>query len=124
MPAPNRSSKSFETTDICTPYVNSAMLPEFLGRVVRMAVRVQQLLGDRAIVEASDGGQVEVALHTAPEVHMSDTYVELVVRVNSAERVSLLTEYNLGEHIDLGVVDKTIRYVHDERFKHLFMPIS
>ena len=43
MPAPSRSSKSFETKDVCTPYVNSAMLPAFLGKAVKMVVRVQQV---------------------------------------------------------------------------------
>ncbi|KAG8791464.1 hypothetical protein FRC17_008749 [Serendipita sp. 399] len=92
------------------PRVNGKYLPNYISRVVRAIAKVVRLNGDRAIVQLSDGAQVEVIL--SPDSHISDPYVELVARVNSKDELRMYTGINLGDNVDMDAVNHTIELMH------------
>ncbi|KAF9234264.1 hypothetical protein BU15DRAFT_52826 [Melanogaster broomeanus] len=49
-------------SELQSPRVNAARLPSFVGRIVRLPCKVINFQAGGALVEASDGGQVEVRL--------------------------------------------------------------
>jgi replication factor A3 len=45
-----------------TPRVNSARLANYQSRTVRLPCKILEVRSDTALVEASDGGQVQIEL--------------------------------------------------------------
>ncbi|EJD39572.1 replication factor A protein 3 [Auricularia subglabra TFB-10046 SS5] len=105
-------------SELVTPRINSSMLEAYVGRKVKLVGRAPKSSSETALIQCSDGGQVEGRL-VMPFVKM-DTYVEIVCTVESAQNVSIFSLYNMGDDIALDKIDKTIVYAHDPRFKHLF----
>ncbi|KAF8817062.1 replication factor A protein 3 [Phlegmacium glaucopus] len=108
------SEESFDRDRDLSTRVNAARLPEYIGRHVRLACKVLKLNGDRATVEASDGGQVNVKLSAAANI--VDSYVEVVGRVVDATTVQMHVCINLGDNLDMKLVNDTIELIHDPRF--------
>jgi len=98
--------------------VNAARLPEYIGQHVRLAGKVLKMNENRATVQASDGGQVNVQLSTASLANTAnmDSYVEVVGRVVDANTMNMLAFINLGDDLDMKVVNDTIELIHDPRF--------
>ncbi|KAG8759950.1 hypothetical protein FRC14_004503 [Serendipita sp. 396] len=92
------------------PRINGKHLPKYVSQTVRVVAKVIRLQGERAIVEMSDGAQIEVIL--SPDSHMSDQYVELVARVNSTSELRMYAVINLGDNLDMAAVNHTIELMH------------
>ncbi|CAA7264300.1 unnamed protein product [Cyclocybe aegerita] len=88
-----------------SPRVNSARLANFVG---------QEIDGSRVTVEASDGGQVNV--QALPNTDISETYIEVVGRVQDASTIQMHACINLGANLDMKLVNDTIELIHDPRF--------
>jgi len=98
--------------------VNAARLSEYIGRHVRLACKVLKMNENRATVQASDGGQVNLQLSTISlkKTANMDSYVEVVGRVIDANTMQMLAFLNLGDDLDMKLVNDTIELIHDPRF--------
>ncbi|KZT25695.1 replication factor A protein 3 [Neolentinus lepideus HHB14362 ss-1] len=94
--------------------VNGKRLAEYVGRTVRLVCKVLQFKGDSALVETSDKMQVEVRL--SKDARVTDTYVEVVGKVNDATTVTMMACINMGSDLDMELVDFTIETINDPRF--------
>ncbi|KAK9895559.1 replication factor A protein 3 [Cystobasidium minutum MCA 4210] len=90
-----------------TPRVNSAMLSQLQGRTVRLTGKVVRLEGDTAILECSDNGNVTVKLNR--DSNFADAYVEVICKVTGDTTVSELTSYNLGDNLDMKLVEAVVQ---------------
>ncbi|KAL7416412.1 replication factor A protein 3-domain-containing protein [Mrakia frigida] len=102
-PFPSRPSPLYSTMSVVTQRVNSAMLGDFRGKTVRLTAKVVKLNGDTAIVEASDKGQVD--LHLNRDAHLSETYVEVIGKVQEDLSIKVLWSIDMGSDLDMSVVD-------------------
>ncbi|TXT06076.1 hypothetical protein VHUM_03549 [Vanrija humicola] len=93
--------------------VNSKHLSEHRGQVVRLTAKVIRLVGDTATVEASDGGEVS-ASHTQ-DMHIEDTYVEIIGNVKEDLSIRALTSINLGNTLDMSAVNAVVEYTHSSK---------
>ncbi|KIJ61645.1 hypothetical protein HYDPIDRAFT_96413 [Hydnomerulius pinastri MD-312] len=75
-----------------SPRVNAARLPSFVGRTVRLPCKVINVKGG-ALVEACDGGQVEVRLTDSQE--LAGTYVEIIGQVVSESCIKFMLGLSL-----------------------------
>ncbi|KZV93012.1 hypothetical protein EXIGLDRAFT_717665 [Exidia glandulosa HHB12029] len=115
------STTTTESTGITAPEVSSAQLGSYVGRTVSLTVKILQLLGDRAIIEACDGGQLEVSLRSCPDVHLSNPYAYIKCHVNGPNAVTLLSAKDLGNlNFPVGLVDEMVKMTHEPRFKEYF----
>ncbi|PVF93191.1 replication factor A protein 3 [Serendipita vermifera] len=97
--------------ELKSPRVNAARMPNYIGQSVSVVAKVIKLTGNSvAIVELSDGGQIEVRL--SADSHMRDSYVEIIGRVENANTLKMQTVLNLGDKIDMAVVNHTIELMH------------
>ncbi|PPQ79715.1 hypothetical protein CVT25_003284 [Psilocybe cyanescens] len=95
--------------------VNSARLPQFTGKSVRLACKVLTLDANRMTVEASDGGQVTV-VQIPPNTNISDPYVEVIGKATNPTTIQMYACVNLGQDLDMKLVNDTIELIHDNRF--------
>ncbi|CAL1699290.1 unnamed protein product [Somion occarium] len=103
--------------EIVSPRVNSARLADHVGQHVRLTCKVLRLTGSAAIVEASDGGQVEVRVPISP---IKDVYIEVVGQVVEPGVVKLLNCINLGDTLDMNIVDFVVEKWHSPQFSSMF----
>jgi replication factor A3 len=110
-------SESSEDKNLSTR-VNAARLSEYIGRHVRLACKVLKLNENRATVQASDGGQVNVQLSaiSLEKTANMDSNIEVVGRVVDANTVNMLAFMNLGDDLDMKLVNDTVELIHDQRF--------
>jgi len=95
--------------------VNSALLPRFTGKNVRLACRPIKFMGDSATVAASDGGEVTVTLRS--DTHMApDTFYEVLGMVVNPTTIKTYRCTSMGTNIDMKLVDDSIKLMHDPRF--------
>ncbi|KAK7681367.1 hypothetical protein QCA50_015458 [Cerrena zonata] len=107
-------------SDITSPRVNSARLADHVGRHVRLAGKVLKVAGDAAIVEASDGGNVEVKILGSQAATIKDQYVEIVGQVTEPGVVKMLNCINLGDKLDMAIVDFVVEKWHSPQFSSMF----
>ncbi|KAF8316084.1 replication factor A protein 3 [Clavulina sp. PMI_390] len=81
-----------------TARVNGAMLPKFIGKTLDAP--------NEAVVEAADGGQVKLKLNAS--ISITTNYVEVIGTVQDASLIKVLHASNLGDGIDLTVVNGLI----------------
>jgi len=93
-----------------SPRVNSALLPKYIGRTVRLTCKVIKLQGDNAIVQAADGGQVTVKL--LRDSNITDTFVDIIGKVVDEHTLRMLQVNNWGSDIDLELVNQTVEQLH------------
>ncbi|KAF9010191.1 replication factor A protein 3 [Cyathus striatus] len=106
-----------------SPRVNSAKLPQFVGKTVRLTCKVLRFSADTATVLACDGG--EVIVHLPRDSPALDTFVEVVGNVLDATTIKMLSCINMGQDIDLKLVNDTVELIHDPRFySRMFQPAS
>lgn len=106
--------------DLSSPRVNSARLPAFMGRTVRLPCKVLKFQGTSAIVEACDGGQVEIRLN--PSNELSATFVEIIGQVVGESAIKFLFGINLDsdKELDMKLVNDVVELTFDPRFKKMF----
>ncbi|CUA73722.1 hypothetical protein RSOLAG22IIIB_01237 [Rhizoctonia solani] len=92
------------------PRINSARMSEYIGRHVRLTCKIIKSQGDNIMVQASDGGQVEVKLTAGRTVN--DNYVEILGKVVDANRMVASEVFPHGDNIDLEVVNELVELMH------------
>ncbi|KAF9652318.1 hypothetical protein BDM02DRAFT_3183710 [Thelephora ganbajun] len=75
-----------------TPRVNGARMNDYIGRPVRLICKVTKIVGNTAIVEASDGATIE----GAPTI---EDYAEIVGTVTTASKIKMMTCINMGREL-------------------------
>ncbi|THG94840.1 hypothetical protein EW026_g6706 [Hermanssonia centrifuga] len=82
-----------------SPRVNSARLPDFVGRSVRLVGKVIDINKNEMIVQASDFGKVKVKLsNNSSEV--TSSYIEIIGTVLDVDTMIMSVCIDMGE--DLG----------------------
>jgi len=97
--------------------VNSALLPKFIGKNVRLACKPVKFMGDTATVAASDEGEVTVTLRS--DTHMApDKFYEIIGNVVNSTTIKTYrcTLMGTDDDIDMKLVDDSIQLMHDPRF--------
>ncbi|KAG8732917.1 hypothetical protein FRC12_019042 [Ceratobasidium sp. 428] len=92
------------------PRINSARMSQYVGRHVRLTCKVIKTQGDNIIVQASDGGQVEVKLAAGQMAR--DTYVEILGKVIDSSHLVASQVFQQGDSLDLEVVDQLVELMH------------
>ncbi|KAJ7461849.1 replication factor A protein 3 [Mycena galericulata] len=102
--------------------VNSALLPRFTGKNVRLTCRPVKFVGNTVTVVASDGGEVTVTL--LPNVNMEpEMYCEVVGSVVDPTTIKVYKCIPMGSDLDMKLVDDTVKLIHDPRFySKMFVP--
>ncbi|OAX42624.1 hypothetical protein K503DRAFT_853850 [Rhizopogon vinicolor AM-OR11-026] len=99
--------------------VNAGRLAGLTGDTVRLPCKVLRLSDDSAIVEASDGGQVEIQ---RKNVDVTGTYVEVVGTVVDASLIKALATIPLDSdgELDMTLVNDVIELTFESRFDKIF----
>ncbi|KAJ7774814.1 replication factor A protein 3 [Mycena metata] len=101
-------------TPLVSMRVNSSLLPRFVGKTVRLTCRPIKLTAAGWTVQASDGGEVTVTLLS--DQLTTDTYFEVIGSVASGTSIKMFRSMNLGNELDMTLVNDTINLMHDPRF--------
>ncbi|OCH85761.1 replication factor A protein 3 [Obba rivulosa] len=101
-----------------TPRVNSAILNNYIGRSVRLTCKTLRVNPDVALVEASDGGQITVRM--LPDAVMPSQFVEIICQVQDPSTVKMQACINLGDKLDMKLVNDVVELSHDSRFTNMF----
>ncbi|KZT04510.1 replication factor A protein 3 [Laetiporus sulphureus 93-53] len=108
-----------------SPRVNAARMQSYIGRIVRLMGRVvragPEIPGQEptAILEASDKGEVVVILNSmsdSPSTTINSAYVEIVGSVQDERTIKMMTCINLGNELDMDLVNDVVELWHDPRF--------
>ncbi|KAJ7128218.1 replication factor A protein 3 [Mycena crocata] len=95
--------------------VNSALLPRYTGKNVRLLCRPLKFMGETATVAASDGGEVTVTLRS--NTHMAPgEYYEVIGSVVNPTTIKMYGCLAMGPSLDMKLVDDTVKLIHDSRF--------
>ncbi|TEB30171.1 hypothetical protein FA13DRAFT_1859047 [Coprinellus micaceus] len=98
-----------------SPRVNSAMLPNWIGKTVRLTCKVVKFSDEtHMVVEAADGGQVTVEVLKDPGIDV--TFIEVIGKVVSGTEVKMQGCIKMGSDLDMNLVNDTITLIHDPRF--------
>jgi len=103
-----------------TPRVNGARMSDYKGRTVRLICKVTKIVGNTAMVEASDGANIEVALALGgPTI---EDYAEIVGTVVSANKIKMLACVNMGQELDMGLANDLVELIHgpQQEIKDMF----
>ncbi|KAI8969783.1 replication factor A protein 3 [Trametes punicea] len=101
-----------------SPRVNKAMMARFKGQTVRLIGKVRSLRDDIAIVESSDGGEVEVKV---PKSFQADsTYVEIIGQVADERTIKMMGHIPLGDNVDMKLANDVVQVWHDPKFEKVF----
>ncbi|KAG0206116.1 hypothetical protein BGX28_002369 [Mortierella sp. GBA30] len=90
-----------------TPRVNSAMLSQYVGQPVRFVGKIIEQNGTRAVMAASDKGQVHV--HMTELSQYGTQYVEVIGTVNGDFSISEMASTNFGNDFDLDTYNETVK---------------
>jgi len=102
-----------------TPRVNSALLGGYIGRTVRLACKVIRVTQTGStMVEACDGGQVEIKHSTSND--MTSTYVEVIGTVEDENHIKYLACVNFGSDLDFKLVNDCVELMHDPKHSEIF----
>ncbi|KAJ8594501.1 replication factor A protein 3 [Rhizopogon salebrosus TDB-379] len=99
--------------------VNAGRLASLTGNTVRLPCKVLRLSDDTAIVEASDGGQVEIQ---RKNIEVTGTYIEVVGTVVNASSIKALAAIPLDSdgELDMKLVNDVIELTFESRFDKIF----
>ncbi|KAF9055212.1 hypothetical protein BDZ89DRAFT_938519 [Hymenopellis radicata] len=96
------------------PRVNSALMQQFVGQIVRLPCKIKTVCTSALTVEASDGGEVIVKLAVGEQV--TETFYEIIGKVTEPGRMNMLIAIHMPGDIDMTIIDKVIGLIHDPRF--------
>ncbi|EGG12222.1 uncharacterized protein MELLADRAFT_70702 [Melampsora larici-populina 98AG31] len=100
--------------DAPTPRINSSMLPNYIGRVVRISGKLISLQTE-AVIESTDGGQITVIV--APNSLIgSDTFLEIIGKVESDNTIREMDTCNFGENYDLQLAQAVVEITNNPMF--------
>ncbi|KAK1925038.1 replication factor A protein 3 [Papiliotrema laurentii] len=95
------------------PRINSRLLNKYQGQTVRLTAKVVNVNGDTATVEASDGGQIGV--HLSREMHLSDTFVEIIGTVKDDLTIKAFLGFNMGNSLDMKAVNAVVELAQSHK---------
>ncbi|TFK19143.1 hypothetical protein FA15DRAFT_674703 [Coprinopsis marcescibilis] len=104
-----------------SPHVNSALLPHWVGKTVRLTCKTIKFNDNGSLtVAAADGGQVSVRV-TQPSALQDDpalasSYLEIVGKVVDASTIQMLGCVAMGSDLDMKLINDTISIIHDDRY--------
>ncbi|KAF4618436.1 hypothetical protein D9613_009868 [Agrocybe pediades] len=104
---------------VASTRVNSRRLADYVGQMVRLPCKVLKFEAEGVIVEAADGGQVTVTTPMDPATKIPNElsqYVEIVGKVENASKIKTRGCINMGDDLDMKLVNDTIELIHDARF--------
>ncbi|KAN0084211.1 Replication factor A protein 3 [Tylopilus felleus] len=103
-----------------SPRVNAARLPNFVGRIVRLPCKVLSRHADGALVQACDGGQVNITMTEHDQ--LVGTFVEIIGKVVDDSTIKVLRGLNLDsdKELDMTLVNDVVELTFDPRFTKLF----
>ncbi|KAJ7155977.1 hypothetical protein C8R43DRAFT_1065592 [Mycena crocata] len=101
-------------TDGSWTRVNSTLLQRFVGKTVKLTCRPIKLTAGGWIVQASDGGEINVTL--LPDLLSPNAFFEITGNVGNATTIKMYHANNLGSDIDMTLVNDAIVLMHDNRF--------
>ncbi|TBU27013.1 replication factor A protein 3 [Dichomitus squalens] len=101
-----------------SPRVNKTLMAKYSGQTVRLIAKLISLKDDTAIVETSDGGQVEVKL--LRNFSHGSTYLEVIGQVQDERTIKMVGCVSLGDDVDMKLVDQIVQIWHDPRFAKVF----
>jgi len=99
-----------------TPRVNSALLKQNAGVIVRITGKILQHQGSQVILEASDHGQVNV--HLSGDSQLSSQFVEVIGRVNQDGSIQEFSSIDLSADFDLNAYNKFVELA--QQFPELY----
>ncbi|KAM5531242.1 hypothetical protein V8D89_015108 [Ganoderma adspersum] len=101
-----------------SPRVNKALMANYPGQTVRLIAKLITFKDNVAIVEASDGGELEVKLLT--DFNHGSTYLEVIGQVVDERTLKMAQYVNLGDDVDMKLADQVAQIWHDARFTGVF----
>jgi len=100
-----------------SPRVNSARLGDYVGRVVRLPCKLIRVAQNSAIVEATDGGQVEVETITD---HQLEPYDEIIGMVKDANKIRMQACIGFENDFDMKLANDAIELSHSPEYASMF----
>ncbi|RDX47243.1 replication factor A protein 3 [Polyporus arcularius HHB13444] len=101
-----------------SPRVNKALMANYKGQTVRLIAKLITFKDGRAIVEASDGGQVEVSLPRNDSLDCQ--YLEIIGKVEDERTIKMLGHVKFGDDVDMKLAEQVVQIWHDPKFAHVF----
>ncbi|KAG0146444.1 hypothetical protein CROQUDRAFT_657445 [Cronartium quercuum f. sp. fusiforme G11] len=101
--------------DITTPRVNSSLLPDFIGQVVRISGKLISVQDD-AVIESTDGGQITV-LRIPDSLIGSEPFLEVIGKVENETTVREMSTTNFGENYDLSLAQAVVEISNNPAFR-------
>ncbi|KAI1788948.1 replication factor A protein 3 [Ganoderma leucocontextum] len=101
-----------------SPRVNKALMANYQGQTVRLIAKLITFKDDVAIVEASDGGEVEVKL--LRDFSPGSTYLEVIGQVMTERTIKMAGYVSMGDDVDMKLADQVVLIWHDARFTKVF----
>ncbi|KAI0741582.1 replication factor A protein 3 [Daedaleopsis nitida] len=94
-------------------------MANYIGQSVRLIAKLINLNDESAIVQASDGGEVEVKLLMDFE-SPGTTYLEIIGQVADSRTLKMQGYVNLGDDVDMKLAEQIVQIWHDPKFSKLF----
>ncbi|PIL36612.1 hypothetical protein GSI_00301 [Ganoderma sinense ZZ0214-1] len=101
-----------------SPRVNKALIANYQGQTVRLIAKLTTFKDDVAIVETSDGGEVQVKL--LRDFSPSSTYLEIIGQVTNERTIKMAGYLNMGDDVDMKLANQVVQIWHDARFSNVF----
>merc|ERR1712166_96411 len=102
--------------NMASPRVGKSHLAEYDGKTVRFVGKVKSNDGGVAVLEAPDGGEVQVHNSTPYETD----YVEIFGSVQSADAISQQSFVDFGNDFHIGNYNQLLKLAHGNRVRSLF----
>lgn len=78
------------------PRINASLVPQFIGKKVRIIGQIRNLQGETAVLDASG----EVTVHLAMQSNMKEKqYYEIIGKVNEDATIRILDAIDFGESL-------------------------
>ncbi|OJT08236.1 hypothetical protein TRAPUB_873 [Trametes pubescens] len=106
-----------QTVRLIAKIVNVRSHRQFLNRASRAELR-GQFRDDVAIVEASDGGEVEVKM--LKDVKIDAPYIEVIGQVVDERTIKMMGCVQLGLNVDMKLANDVVEVWHDPKFASMF----
>ncbi|PWN26625.1 replication factor A protein 3 [Jaminaea rosea] len=105
-----------------TPFINSSLLPNYRGQIVRITGKVTKLSASTLLIQTSDMGNVEVGLNRDTDLDGAK-FVEVIGKVaDSGETIREFTSLDLGDGVDMNLVERVVTV--SQKFPGLFTQAS
>eukprot|EP00656_Telonema_subtile_P005491 TRINITY_DN12499_c0_g1_i1.p1 TRINITY_DN12499_c0_g1~~TRINITY_DN12499_c0_g1_i1.p1 ORF type:complete len:137 (+),score=24.49 TRINITY_DN12499_c0_g1_i1:95-505(+) len=101
---------------MASPRVGKSHLAEYDGKTVRFVGKVKSNDGGVAVLEAPDGGEVQVHNSTPYQTQ----FVEILGSVQSAGAISQQSYVDFGDEFHMGNYNELLRLTHGNRVRGLF----